>query len=280
MLFVIFNSVFDSYAGTWEKRDENWYYLKDNGVYANNEIILDDLGEIYCFNALGCMLYNQYNKDGLYFSNSGAWVNPNCINKKLLDDKWNDLNTNRVAVFEDKSDIANALNYYSFSKLISIPRNVQVNCKDNRYSLTMDSISKDINLLNEYSLSLYNIAGSLKSENDLDTLVNIANYVISNSNYDTSKDGAYDLLTSGLGCCAAYTQLFNKLCGNLGYPAEAICVYVSTGYHCINRVLIDNVWHYYDVTFYDQSKDMMYLDIDKNMLLQYYTLGNKGIFGK
>lgn len=276
---ILFHTSFISYAGVWSNDLSNWRYVKDDNTFANNEILLDESGEIYCFDDTGAMIYNSFNKDGLYFGSNGAWVNPNSTNKEKFDDLWNDYIKEDNITFTSKSELAEALNYYSYSKLITIPRNVSVINSDNGYILTTSSLDNDLKILNQYSIVLDAISLTLKVEDDLSTIQNIVNYIVELGNYDKTQNSAYFMLTTGLGCCNAYSQLFNKLCNNLGYTSETICVYVETGYHCLNRVLINNIWHYYDVTFYDESKNNMYLDINKDILLQIYKLGNKGIFG-
>lgn len=278
LFMTLFKINFISYAGIWSNDADGWYYIKDNGNLANDEILLDESGEVYCFDNTGLMLHDSYNKDGLYFSSSGSWVNPISTNKEKFDNLWDEYIKNNTIIFSSKLELVEALNYYSYSKLITIPRNVSVINSGNDFILTSYSLEDDLKHLNQYSSSLDLISVALKTDDDLITIQNIVNYIVEQGNYDITQNSAYSILSAGFGCCTAYSQLFNKLCDNLGYTSETVCVYVETGYHCLNRVLINNVWHYYDVTFYDESKNNIYLDINKDIFFQIYRLSNKGIF--
>lgn len=281
ILITLFKINLISYAGVWVESEEGWYYTKDNGSLAKSEILLDDSGEIYCFDDNGLMLHDRTNQEGLYFGTNGAWKNPNNTNKQKFDDLWKELTINDTVTFMSKSEVADALNYYSYCKFITIPTKITVVSSDGNYILNSSSLENDLKILNKYSLMLYSISASLKANDDISTITNIVNYIVELGEYDTSEsqNSAYTILNSGLGCCTGYSQLFNILCNNLGYTSETIFVSVITGSHCINRVLINDVWHYYDVTFYDSSKNDIYLDINKDVLLQTYKLCNKGIFG-
>lgn len=278
IFITLFKINFISYAGVWNNDLNGWNYIKDNNEMANDEILLDDSGEIYCFDNTGLMLSDSFNKDGLYFSSSGTWVNPISTNKEKFDDLWDEYIKNNTIIFSSKSELVDALNYYSYSKLITIPRNVSIIKLENDFVLTSSSLESDLNILNQYSASLDLISSALKDEDDFITIQNIVNYIVEHGNYDITQNGAYSILSKGLGCCTAYAQLFNKLCDNLGYTSETIFVYTETGLHCLNRVLINNIWYYYDVSFYDESKDNIYLNINKDTFLQIYRLANKGIF--
>lgn len=275
---ILFKINFISYAGIWSNESNGWYYIKDNNEKANDEILLDESGEIYCFDNTGLMLHESFNKDGLYFSSNGAWLNPISTNKEKFDNLWDEYIKNNNIIFSSKSELVDALNYFSYTKFITIPRNVSVINDENNFILTSSSLEKDLNILNQYSVSLDLISLSLKDDDDFITIQNIIDYIVDNGNYATTENSAYSILSKGLGCCTSYSQLFNKLCDNLGYTSETIFVYIETGLHCLNRVLLNNVWYYYDVTFYDESKDSMYLNIDKDIFLQIYKLADKGIF--
>ena len=124
-----------------------------------------------------------------------------------------------------------------------------------------------------------------KSDEDKVTLIH--DYIVRNYEYDTTftKFSFTDFLDTGSGVCQAYAQMFDLLSTMAGVETQYLegTAVNSSGdreCHAWNRVFIDDVWYYVDVTWDDPIPDKgfsstvstKYLLIDEGQMDKDHTL--------
>ena len=91
-------------------------------------------------------------------------------------------------------------------------------------------------------------------------LYQISMYIKDKIKYTENHYNVNEALEDGEGVCNSYALLFKMMAERAGIITDVCLGYVEEGYHAWNRVQLKNgVYKYYDVTFYDGGKDLLYI---------------------
>lgn len=237
-----------AYAGQWISEGPNeWYYIKENGEYANNEILLDDKGNVYSFDEEGMMIADMEN-NGLSWGSSGAWVNKMARNEDVNESKFQEYKKNGIVYFSSRNEYIDFLNYVSTNYVLKTVTTVCTIYGSDKYafdSSVNEKFDEVLDLYNQYFDYMNNIVNESRASTDEETIRNIGNYIMDIATYDKNQEGVISMITEGKAICSTYTRFFNILCGLAGYNCEEVYCYIlpGGGYHAINRVWYGDRWH-------------------------------------
>lgn len=275
-----------AYGGQWVSTEPGeWFYIKDNGQYACDEILLDEKGNIYSFDDTCLMNSNISNTDyyNLSWDENGAWINRMAYREDNSESKFQEYKENGKVYFYDRNEYIDFLNYIHTH--FSVLDDTIWTSGNSKYVIFDKEINEGFensyNLYNNYLEELNNIVNECRGSTDAETVRNISNYISDICSYDKNAKGVYSILNEGKAKCGGYSRFFNMLCDLVGINCEEIYVDVtlSNGAHAMNRVWYDDRWHYIDLVGYDGStKCEYYYDMDYTEFLKIYTLKNHGLY--
>ncbi len=92
-----------------------------------------------------------------------------------------------------------------------------------------------------------------KDKSAYDNVLALHDYLVSNIQYDTTKQaaGAYDALIKGSAMCKGYTESFKTLLDIIGIENKVVSGYGNGEAHVWNLVNLDGEWYHIDVTWDD-----------------------------
>ena len=95
---------------------------------------------------------------------------------------------------------------------------------------------------------------------EIEKLDAIAEYLANNVEYKANQYNADDLLYNWQGNCNAFSLVFQHMCLRLGIPSDLCVGYSNSGYHAwVRCILSDQDAVFYDLSFYNSSKNAKYL---------------------
>lgn len=272
-----------TYAGQWISDEPNeWYYVKNNGQYATNETLLDDKGNIYCFDENSVMRYStDYN--GLSWDASGAWINRMAPNEEYFEAKYQEYRNNGVVTLSSREEYVDFLNYVSSNYIMEEATVYHSVSSSGEYIFRKEANPEFENALNLYyqNLELLNsIVAKNRGATDAETARNLVTYIIDNTTYDVNYAYVSSILTEGRGRCSSYTRLFKMLCELAGINCEEVYNIAPNGqYHSLTRAWYDGRWHYIDLTYLDSCRNFdKYFDISYDSFLSLFKLENHGLY--
>lgn len=109
-----------------------------------------------------------------------------------------------------------------------------------------------------------NVLSTFKEGTETEKLMQIANYILDNSNYtNVSKTSFGDFWDEGKGDCATYAMVFKQFANRLGIKCDLIVSPGDTGInHTYNRVVLkDGTVRYYDLTRPNQFVNATKMDM-------------------
>ena len=165
-----------------------------------------------------------------------------------------DIRSYNIAPRQTEKLFTETLNYYP--ELFHISNTIGYNSVGNYvykiipiYVLTAEEYEAKMKTYNERLDYIASGAAPLKT--DLEKILYIHNYLVTNFKYDTSYKiyDVYDFLTTGTGVCQAYTQTFNALMHRLGI--ECTSAINNPESHTWNIVRLDGEFYHIDCTHDD-----------------------------
>ena len=121
--------------------------------------------------------------------------------------------------------------------------------------------------------ALFNFSQSLNGLSDRDKIIRAHNWIASNTTYDETlqKTSCYSNVIEGTSTCNGYTRAFYAICCYSGIPCENIRGYVNNTLHIWNRVYINGVWEYVDVTWNSMSRSNSWLLVSEDTMDEDHT---------
>lgn len=115
---------------------------------------------------------------------------------------------------------------------------------------------------------LFNFSQSLEGLSNRDKIIKANNWIASNATYDETmkKTSCYSNVIEGTSTCNGYTRAFYAICCYSGITCENVRGYVNNMLHIWNRVYIDGVWEYVDVTWNSMSQSNSWLLVSKDTI--------------
>lgn len=165
-----------------------------------------------------------------------------------------DIRSYNIAPSQTEKLFTETVNYYP--ELFHISNTIGYNSVGNyvysvipEYVITAEEYAAKIKTYNERLDYIASGAAPLKT--DLEKILYIHNYLVTNFKYDTSYKiyDVYNFLTTGIGVCQAYTQTFNALMHRLGI--ECTSAINNPESHTWNIVRLDGEFYHIDCTHDD-----------------------------
>ena len=113
---------------------------------------------------------------------------------------------------------------------------------------------------NAFDTRLDEIAAECRGEDDFDTVVNVFEWILANTRYDSSHRyySAEAIIFVGRSTCNGYACLFRLLMERLNIPVRYVSGIAEDDDHAWNTVQIDGKWYNMDLTWCDGQSGVYY----------------------
>lgn len=227
-----------------------------------------------CFSASAQNVQIEYFSDSadVYLSSdSEQLIMGNSYSKELLKDVYNGLQNRQDVI--DISAYSSSVTDNDLRIILSYMMNIHPDLfyLSNEYNYgTLDGKIMTINPIytmsgaeletakNKYTAKIDGILSMINdSWSDCEKVVFVHDYIVSNSQYDTtySKYDAYSLLVNGTAVCQGYSTAFLAIMERLGIPCTIVaCDDIQ---HEWNAVQVNGKWYHVDCTYDDPTPDKL-----------------------
>ena len=111
----------------------------------------------------------------------------------------------------------------------------------------------------EYDKKLFEIIKDVPSGSKEKVLYDIAYKLVDRFPYSYANGYFADVFSKNTASCAGYSMMFRRICLMLGIQCDLNVGYSSSGYHAWNEVQIDGVNKWYDLSYFEATKNKKYI---------------------
>lgn len=120
----------------------------------------------------------------------------------------------------------------------------------------------------ETVFEIMRFCNEIEDSNEMEKIKKIHDWIKSTTEYDFSysKNSCYSALIEGKSACNGYARLFTAVCSYAGIECENITGWQNDKYHIWNRVRVNGIWYYIDVTWNDSAGEDRWFMISRDQM--------------